>query len=61
MSKRFRTLCQIIKKDVGEKPDLLISCFGGAEHFALNFIMNDKLEEEFMNGISQAALTKGML
>jgi hypothetical protein len=38
------------------KPDLLISCFGGAKHFA----MTDKLEQEFMNGISRAAATEGM-
>ena len=49
-------LCQLIKEDVGEKPYLLISCFGGAKYFS----MTDKLEKEFMNGISQAAVTKGI-
>jgi hypothetical protein len=51
------TLCKLIVDDVGEtnKPDLLISCFGGAEYF----IMNDNLEKEFMNGIGQVATTKG--
>ena len=34
---------------------MLISCFGGAEYFQ----MTDKLEKEFKNGISQAAVTKG--
>ncbi len=48
-------LSDLLVKDVGAKPDLLISCFGGAEYFN----MTDKLEKEFMNGISQVAGTKG--
>jgi hypothetical protein len=52
----FETLSDLIIKDVDSKPDLLISCFGGAKNFA----MTDKLEKEFMNGISRAAVTKGM-
>ncbi|CAF4527317.1 unnamed protein product, partial [Rotaria socialis] len=45
---------ELIVDGVGANPDLLISCFGGAANFA----MTDKLEKEFMNGISQAAATK---
>jgi hypothetical protein len=38
-----------------KKPDLLISCYGGAKYFK----MNDKLEKEFMDGIGVAATTEG--
>ena len=50
-------LCQLIIDDVGEanEPNLLVSCYGGAEYF----IMNDDLEKEFMKGIGQVATTKG--
>ncbi|CAF1493524.1 unnamed protein product [Adineta ricciae] len=51
---RFQTLSKIIKENVGSKPHLLISCFGGAE----NFVMTDTLEKEFMIGIAQAAVTE---
>ncbi|CAF2997434.1 unnamed protein product [Rotaria sp. Silwood2] len=50
----FETLGQIIVKDVGAKPKLLVSCYGGAEYFT----MTDDLEREFMNGIGQVAATK---
>ena len=52
----FEMLCQLISEDVGEEPRMIISCFGGAEYFT----MTDSLEQEFMNGISQAASTKRM-
>jgi hypothetical protein len=45
----------MITKDVGSKPKLLVSCYGGAE----NFKMNDNLEREFLNGIAQVVATEG--
>ncbi len=52
-----KTLCQLIIDDIGKgnKPNLLICCYGGAEYFT----MNDNLEKEFMQGIGQVATTKG--
>ncbi|CAF1278916.1 unnamed protein product [Rotaria sp. Silwood1] len=50
----FKTLVEIIVKDVGAKPKLLVSCYGGAEYFT----MTDDLEREFMSGIGQVAATK---
>ncbi|CAF0830978.1 unnamed protein product [Rotaria sordida] len=52
----FETLIDLVIEDVDSQPDLLISCFGGAKNFA----MTDKLEKEFMNGISRAAVTKSV-
>ncbi|CAF1099065.1 unnamed protein product [Rotaria sordida] len=52
----FETLIDLVIEDVDSQPDLLISCFGGAKNFA----MTDKLEKEFMNGISRAAVTKNV-
>ncbi|CAF1339648.1 unnamed protein product [Rotaria sordida] len=50
----FETFVRIIVKDVGAKPKLLVSCYGGAEYFT----MTDDLEREFINGIGQVAATK---
>ncbi|CAF1622667.1 unnamed protein product [Rotaria sp. Silwood1] len=50
----FKTLVEIIVKDVGAKPKLIVSCYGGAEYFT----MTDDLEREFMSGIGQVAATK---
>ncbi len=51
----FQTLANMIAKDVGNNPKLLVSCYGGAEYFK----MTDKLEREFLNGIAQVAATQG--
>ncbi len=51
----YQTLAQMITKDVGSEPKLLVSCYGGAEYFK----MTDKLEREFLNGIAQVAATQG--
>ena len=52
-----KTLCQLIVRDEGKnnKPDLLISCYGGAKYFE----MSDNLEKEFMFAVGQVATTKG--
>ncbi len=51
----FDVLAQIIRKDVGSEPKLIVSCYGGAAYF----IMTDDLEKEFKSGIGQLASTKG--
>ncbi|CAF3675629.1 unnamed protein product [Rotaria sp. Silwood1] len=50
----FKTLVEIIVKDVSTEPKLLVSCYGGAGYFT----MTDDLEREFMSGIGQVAATK---
>jgi hypothetical protein len=51
----FQILADLIASDVGNKPKLLVSCYGGAEYFR----MTDKLEREFLNGIAQVVATRG--
>ncbi|CAF3913993.1 unnamed protein product [Rotaria sordida] len=48
-------LYNFILKDCEQKPNLIISIFGGAKYFT----MNKRLEKEFMCGIIEAATTAG--
>jgi hypothetical protein len=47
----------LIVEDVTEPPQLIVSCFGGAEYFT----MSDALEKEFISAIGQIAATKSMI
>ncbi|CAF0986831.1 unnamed protein product [Adineta steineri] len=53
----FSSLATMILADRNNrKPDLLISCYGGAKYFKID----DKLEKQFKDGIGLAAATEGV-
>jgi hypothetical protein len=53
----YQTLKDLITEDVKEPPQLIVSCFGGAQYFT----MSDDLEKVFINAIGEIAATKSMI
>ena len=53
----LETLVELVLNDVGTKPELLVSCYGGAEYFT----MTDRLERDFMDEVGKIAATQSLL